>query len=93
MSVHTKLTFGRAIEIIARSFTKSNNAITPLGRWKLDANKNINLIVDYSNEDHCGSCAQYIHHKHREQMNLQGMVEQEAILAQEYEVLLTNTQD
>jgi len=39
MSVHTKLTFGRAIEIIARSFTKSNNTITPLGRWKLDANK------------------------------------------------------
>lgn len=30
-----------------------------LGRWKIDENKNKHLLVDYSNEDHCGTCSQY----------------------------------
>ena len=43
---------------------------TPLGRWKLkDSDKNINLTIDYSNEDHCGTCAQYINDKHKEKDN------------------------
>ena len=36
----------------------------PLGRWNIDyCNKKINQKVDLSNEDHCGSCGQYIINK------------------------------
>ena len=34
--------------------------IKPLGRWKIEkSNKQINKIIDLSNEDHCGTCSQY----------------------------------
>lgn len=33
-----------------------------LGRWNLN-NNNRNLLATYSNEDHCGTCAQYSHTK------------------------------
>jgi hypothetical protein len=33
-----------------------------LGRWNLN-NNNRNLLATYSNEDHCGTCAQYSHIK------------------------------
>jgi len=31
-----------------------------LGRWKLNQPNKINLKIDYSNEDHCGTCSEYI---------------------------------
>lgn len=35
--------------------------ITPLGRWTIHDNLNhTKLKIDYSNEDHCGTCAEYI---------------------------------
>ena len=63
MSVNTKITFKHAIDVIRRSIYQKNYAANPLGRWKLYTNKNINLVVDYSNEDHCGICSQYIEKK------------------------------
>jgi hypothetical protein len=40
-------------------FTKSENKIL-LGRWTIDDCNNIrNIKIDFSNEDHCGSCDQY----------------------------------
>lgn len=31
-----------------------------VGRWKIhDNTKHAYILVDYSNEDHCGSCSQY----------------------------------
>jgi hypothetical protein len=34
--------------------------IKPLGRWKIEkSKKQINKIIDLSNEDHCGTCSQY----------------------------------
>ena len=35
--------------------------ITPLGRWAIHDNLNHKkLKIDYSNQDHCGTCAEYI---------------------------------
>ena len=32
----------------------------PMGRWRVENNnKNMNLKVDLSNEDHCGPCGEY----------------------------------
>ena len=31
----------------------------PLGRWNINQSKN-NIKIDYSNEDHCGTCSEYI---------------------------------
>ena len=90
MSVNTKITFTKLVDIIRRSIYQGNYAVTPFGRWKLDTNKNINLVVDYSNEDHCGSCAQYIHQKHSETTEYQ---KKNCALEQEYIYLLSNTQD
>lgn len=33
---------------------------TPLGRWNLDNHKHTKLKSNYANEDHCGSCAEYM---------------------------------
>jgi hypothetical protein len=31
----------------------------PLGRWRIENNKQTNNKIDLSNEDHCGPCGQY----------------------------------
>jgi hypothetical protein len=42
-----------------------------LGRWDLDScNKKINTKIDFSNEDHCGPCGQYILEKTKENQKL-----------------------
>lgn len=49
-------------DIFVRHKTK-----TPLGRWQVKQHdKHIYLTIDYSNEDHCGSCAHYVNIKHYE---------------------------
>lgn len=50
----------RIIEIIKNKFIKKH-IIPPLGRWNIEyCNKKINKKIDFSNEDHCGPCGQYI---------------------------------
>jgi hypothetical protein len=40
-------------------FIKFENKVI-LGRWNIDnCNKKRNIKIDFSNEDHCGSCSQY----------------------------------
>ena len=58
MLVSTRLSV-RNILNIAKNVFQATPPPTPLGRWKVCENKNINLLVDYANEDHCGSCSQY----------------------------------
>jgi hypothetical protein len=42
-----------------------------LGRWDLDScNKKINTKIDFSNEDHCGPCGQYILEKTKQNEKL-----------------------
>jgi len=46
------------INMIKSLFSKELSR--PLGRWKIEnCNKQLNNKVDLSNEDHCGTCAQY----------------------------------
>ena len=59
MSVTTKLSIHTIGQVIKNIFSPRNNLPTPLGRWKLCENKNINLVIDYSNEDHCGTCSRH----------------------------------
>lgn len=45
---------------VVRYCTRRNN-ITPLGRWKIVTNKTqLDLKINYANEDHCGVCSEYI---------------------------------
>lgn len=60
MSIPTRITISHLKHVLLNA---SNKSITPLGRWSSHANKNHGLIVDYSNEDHCGSCGDYINSK------------------------------
>lgn len=47
-----------------------------LGRWNIDyCNKKINNKIDWSNEDHCGPCGQYILHKKEQISNSLHMLE------------------
>jgi hypothetical protein len=49
------------INIIKKIFKEEKRV---LGRWNIDyCNKKINKKIDYSNEDHCGPCGQYILNK------------------------------
>jgi hypothetical protein len=50
-------------QIVKNFFIKKNITYLqkPLGRWNIDyCSKKINNKVDWSNEDHCGPCGQYI---------------------------------
>jgi hypothetical protein len=65
-------------------FTKKifvkHNTIQPLGRWQVKKNDNkIDLMIDYANEDHCGSCSYYIKNKDHQQ-KIQEKTEEEYIL-------------
>lgn len=43
---------------------KVKDTAKPLGRWNIDYCKNkINRKIELSNEDHCGTCGQYINSK------------------------------
>ena len=58
MSVPTRITFKHVATLFRSIIEKDNNKVL-LGRWGLTENKNTNLVIDYSNEDHCGTCSQY----------------------------------
>ena len=62
MSVSTRITLTHLRGIIKNVF--NDRTVTPLGRSKIKDKENVNLVVDYSNEDHCGTCAQYINNKY-----------------------------
>ena len=50
------------ITTIIKRFVKEDKKI--LGRWNIEyCDKKINHKVDWSNEDHCGPCGQYILNK------------------------------
>ena len=37
-----------------------SNLHKPVGRWRIEkTNKQLNMKIDLSNEDHCGPCGQY----------------------------------
>jgi hypothetical protein len=42
---------------------------TPLGRWNLDNHIHTALKINYANEDHCGSCAEYMVQKQQLQID------------------------
>jgi len=61
MSVATRITFHNIGNIMKNIVSQKSNTRVPLGRWGVYKNdKACNLTVDYSNEDHCGSCNSYI---------------------------------
>jgi len=68
---------------------------TPLGRWKICENKNINLVVDYANEDHCGACSHYnMEHSTDIRNKLQNTFEQNEennLYDYDFECLLSNS--
>ena len=59
MSLASKSSLHAIVKIFSNVLKPHSNVPTPLGRWKVCENKNINLVVDYSNEDHCGTCSSH----------------------------------
>jgi hypothetical protein len=53
MSVVGRITFSHIRDVIKRL---GNNTRPPLGRWLLKKDNQIARIVQYANEDHCGTC-------------------------------------
>lgn len=52
------MNFKHIIHVVRTSFHKQVK--NPLGRWNLDNHKHTKLKSNYANEDHCGSCAEYM---------------------------------
>uniref|UniRef100_A0A6C0I573 Uncharacterized protein n=1 Tax=viral metagenome TaxID=1070528 RepID=A0A6C0I573_9ZZZZ len=47
------------VSVIKRWFPKK--VVKPVGRWGVEeCNTKTNYKIDYSNEDHCGPCGQYV---------------------------------
>lgn len=47
-------------QIVRNLFTRDTSTKIKLGRWGVNTKNKTYLLADYSNEDHCGTCAQYI---------------------------------
>ena len=61
MSVTTRITIHNIGNIMRNVISRNSNTVVPLGRWGFSKNEKArNLTIDYSNEDHCGSCNYYI---------------------------------
>ena len=65
MSIPTRITFSHLSKVIKNAGVKNN---IPLGRWGVRNETNRGLVVDYSNEDHCGTCGDYIQSKQKKQI-------------------------
>jgi len=51
------MNFKHIIEVFKAASRKQVK--TPLGRWNLENHTQTKLKINYANEDHCGSCAEY----------------------------------
>lgn len=88
MSISKRITL-KHITNIFRALIERDNKKVVLGRWALSENKNTNLVVDYSNEDHCGTCSQYALEK---QDFIQKLQREDEMFKYEFECLSSNTQ-
>ncbi len=88
MSVPTRITFKHVATLFRSIIEKDNNKVL-LGRWGLTENKNTNLVIDYSNEDHCGTCSQYALQKQKIEKKSQ---RDDELFKYEFEYLSANTQ-
>jgi hypothetical protein len=86
MSIATRISLIQLKSICSSLFR--NETIKPLGRWSVNKNKNHNLFIDYANEDHCGSCGDYLKNKIKQRKIL---TELEENLVVEYSSLVLNT--
>lgn len=66
MLVSNKINGTVVFNILKNALTQNNKALV-LGRWAVHNSSQNNLKVDYSNEDHCGTCSQYIQIKRTKQ--------------------------
>jgi len=85
MSVAKQFTLNHFRNLCTSLFIKKH-IYPPLGRWSLEK-KNLNLVIDYANEDHCGSCGDYINLKKKENINNQSI---EKYLEYEYSCMTLN---
>jgi len=60
MSTSTRITMAHMLYVIKSA---GKNTQTPLGRWGQYKDISRGLVIDYANEDHCGSCGDYINSK------------------------------
>ena len=86
MLVVNRITVSHIKNVCSSLFKKE--ASSPLGRWSVNENKNHNLFIDYANEDHCGSCGDYLKNK-IEKKKLVNTLEEN--LAIEYSSMVLNT--
>tara|TARA_Y100000389_G_scaffold202427_1_gene247669 strand:- start:3001 stop:3264 length:264 start_codon:yes stop_codon:yes gene_type:complete len=69
MSIPARSFTMNTIQIVKNIFTQTTHSNVKLGRWGVGTHSKSGLIVDYSNEDHCGTCSQYILQKSQERSN------------------------
>jgi len=91
MLVSTKLNLRNIVNIVKNVIYAKPNLPTPLGRWKICENKNINLVVDYANEDHCGSCSQYSIEIRNQVKKKNEYDDENNLYSYDYECLLSNS--
>ena len=63
MSISGKVTLTHLKDVLKCAFI-TKQAPVKLGRWSINKHySQTGLVVDYSNEDHCGGCGEYIEKK------------------------------
>ena len=65
MSTAGRVTLSHIKDVLIYAFFTKNPQMK-LGRWAINKNHRTGLVVDYSNEDHCGTCGEYIEKKRLE---------------------------
>ena len=56
MSTLTRITFKHIKNVLTSALSGKSVSPTLMGRWNTNPEKNVGLVADYSNEDHCGPC-------------------------------------
>jgi|TARA_B110000285_G_scaffold186744_1_gene212243 hypothetical protein len=60
MSIPSRITLSHVLNVIRTSGQISK---VPTGRWAIRSKEQTALVIDYSNQDHCGTCNDYINTK------------------------------
>ena len=66
MSLPRGISFAHIKDVVKSAVNGKSLNPTLLGRWNTNPSKNVGLVADYSNEDHCGPCGEYVITKEKE---------------------------
>ena len=93
MSIPARSFTMNTIQIVKNIFTQTTHSNVKVGRWGVGTHSKSGLIVDYSNEDHCGVCSGYANEIQMKNKKKEELSKEEERLNEEFVWMLGTTAD